>query len=78
MAVVSTSVCLSRFDGRQINRLFRRVSVLCAFCLWIILQSKFFHLIILRKIVFYGVYMGELKAYKYKYRLILAYHVAKN
>lgn len=52
--------------------------MLCAFCLWIILQSKFFHLIILRKIVFYGVYMGELKVYKYKYRLILAYHVAKN
>ena len=41
VAVVSTSVLIVSFDGRQINRLFRRVSVLCAFCLWIILQSKF-------------------------------------
>ena len=46
----------------------KRPSVLCAFCLWIILQSKFFHLLILRKIAFYRVYMGELKIYKYKYR----------
>ena len=46
----------------------KRSSVLCAFCLWIILQSKFFHLLILRKIAFYRVYMGELKIYKYKYR----------
>ena len=43
--------------------------MLCASCLWIILQSKFFHLLILRKIAFYRVYMGELKIYKYKYRL---------
>ena len=50
-------VCLV-LDGRQINRLFRRVSLLCAFCLWIILQSKFFHPLILRKMAFYRVYIS--------------------
>ena len=41
-------------------------------------KVSFSFLLILRKIAFYRFYMEELKKYKYRYRLILAYRVANN